>query len=111
MPSPPKKRPRPRKRSRVARPRSRGRFSTSSRNRCWPRARPEGQEGGLGEDATIRKAIDAAEPKIAAAFKDQPVVEAAVRDVLGMTYYHLGEPSLAIHQDERQETLRSAARS
>ena len=28
-------------------------------------ARPEGQEGGLGVDVTVRKAVDAAEPKIA----------------------------------------------
>jgi hypothetical protein len=34
-------------------------------------ARPEGQEGGLGKDVTIRKAIDAATHKIAASFKDQ----------------------------------------
>ena len=50
-------------------------------------ARPEGQEGGLGMDVTVRKAVDAAEPKIAEAFKDQPVVEADVRDTLGTTYY------------------------
>ena len=41
-------------------------------------ARPEGQDGGLGTGATIRKAVDAAEPRIAAAFKDQPTVEASV---------------------------------
>ncbi len=46
-------------------------------------ARPEGQEGGLGKDVTVRKAVDAAEPKIAGAFKDQPIVEADVRDTLG----------------------------
>ena len=28
-------------------------------------ARPEGQEGGLGKDVTLRRAVDAAEPKIA----------------------------------------------
>ena len=46
-------------------------------------ARPEGMEGGLGKDVTIRKAVDVAEPKIAGAFPDQPTTEASVRSVLG----------------------------
>ena len=69
-------------------------------------ARPEGQEGGLGVDVTVRKAVDAAEPKIAEAFKDQPIVEADVRDTLGMTYCYLGEAPLAIRQFERALELR-----
>ncbi len=51
-------------------------------------ARPEGQEGGLGVEVTVRKAVDAAEPKIAGAFQDQPIVEADVRDTLGTTYLY-----------------------
>jgi hypothetical protein len=53
-------------------------------------ARPRGQEGGLGKDVTVRASVDAAEPKIAGAFKDQPAVEAYVRDALGQTYLYLG---------------------
>ena len=68
--------------------------------------RPEGQEGGLGRDVTVRKAIDAAEPKIAGAFKDQPIVEAEVRDTLGITYHYLGHYPLAIRQHERALELR-----
>src|SRR5262249_38487273 len=68
--------------------------------------RPEGQEGGLGKDVTIRKAIDAAEPKIADAFRDQPAVEASIREALGTTYYYLGEPALAIRHQERCRHLR-----
>jgi hypothetical protein len=49
-------------------------------------ARPEGQEGGLGPEVTIRKAIDAAEPRIAVAFRDQPAIEASVRGVIGRSY-------------------------
>jgi eukaryotic-like serine/threonine-protein kinase len=71
-------------------------------------ARPEGQEGGLGHEVTLRKAVDAAEPKIPVAFKDQPTVEASIRDTLGMTYYYLGEADLAISQFERCRQLRSA---
>jgi serine/threonine protein kinase/tetratricopeptide (TPR) repeat protein len=69
-------------------------------------ARPEGQEGGLGVAVTVRKAVDAAEPKIAEAFRDQPLVEAEVRDTLGETYSYLGEAPLAIRQFERVVELR-----
>jgi eukaryotic-like serine/threonine-protein kinase len=71
-------------------------------------ARPEGMEGGLGKDVTIRKAVDVAEPKIAAAFPNQPTTEASVRSVLGDTYYYLGEQDLAIRQRERALELRIA---
>ena len=69
--------------------------------------RPDGQDGGLGKDATIRKAVDAAEPKIAAAFRDQPTIEASIRNALGETYLCLGEPALAIRQFERALKLRT----
>jgi hypothetical protein len=52
-------------------------------------ARPQGLEGGLGVKVTVREAVDAAEPKIAAAFRDQPIVEADVLDTLGTTYKYL----------------------
>jgi serine/threonine protein kinase len=71
-------------------------------------ARPEGQQGGLGPDVTVRKAVDQAEPKIAARFQDQAIVEADVRDTLGMTYWYLGEAALAIRQHERAVELRRA---
>jgi serine/threonine protein kinase/tetratricopeptide (TPR) repeat protein len=69
-------------------------------------ARPKDQEGGLGMDATIRAAVDAAEPKIAEAFRDQPAAEASIRAALGLTYYYLGEPALAIRQHERSRQAR-----
>src|SRR5262249_26773012 len=56
--------------------------------------RPEGEEGGIGKDVTIRDTIDAAEPIIAASFQDQPTVEASIRHTLSATYHHLGEPAL-----------------
>ncbi|HKI21771.1 MAG TPA: serine/threonine-protein kinase, partial [Isosphaeraceae bacterium] len=77
-------------------------------DRVLAAARPEGQEGGLGKDVTVRRAVDAAEPKIAAAFPDQPIVEASVRSVLGTTYHYLGEPALALAQHERALELRNA---
>jgi len=71
-------------------------------------ARPQGQEGGLGKDVTIRQAIDAALAKIAGAFPDQPTVEASIRDELGLTYHYLGEPASAIRQLELALKLRAA---
>ena len=68
--------------------------------------RPEGQEGGLGRDVTIRQAVDAAEPHIAEAFRGQPLVEASVRHPLGMTYLYVGEPAAAVTQLERVFELR-----
>lgn len=67
--------------------------------------RPEGREGGLGKDATLRKAIDAAEPQITASFQTRPTVEAAIRHTLGESYSHLGEMELGIQQKERALTL------
>ena len=69
-------------------------------------ARPEGENGGLGVDVTVRKAVDAAEPRIAGAFKEQPIVEAEVRDTLGSTYFYAGDAPLAIRQHERAFLLR-----
>ena len=69
-------------------------------DRVLAAARPAGQAGGLGKDVTVRKAVDAAEPKIAEAFPNQPTDEAAVRFVLGNTYNYLGEPLLAVRQLE-----------
>ena len=45
-------------------------------------ARPKDEEGGLGIQATVRAAVDAAEPRIAASFNGQPATEAAVRGTL-----------------------------
>ncbi len=68
--------------------------------------RPEGQEGGLGKDVTLRQAMDAAESQITASFQNRPLVEAAIRHTLGESYSYLGEPVLAIQQKERALALR-----
>jgi eukaryotic-like serine/threonine-protein kinase len=69
--------------------------------------RPQGQDGGLGRDVTLREAIDEAESSIAVDFATQPKVEAAIRDTLGETYDHLGDPSSAISQHKRAMALRA----
>jgi eukaryotic-like serine/threonine-protein kinase len=78
------------------------------RERVLSAPRPEGQEGGLGREVTLRAALDAAEPGIATGFAEVPTVEAAIRDALGESYSYLGETALAIRQLERARTLRTA---
>jgi eukaryotic-like serine/threonine-protein kinase len=79
------------------------------RDKVLAAARPEGQAGGLGKDITLRAALDAAEPGIAAGFADQPAVEATIRDTLGESYSFLGERDRTVHQHERARALRVSA--
>jgi serine/threonine protein kinase len=76
------------------------------RDKILAGGRPEGQEGGLGKDVTLRRAIDAAEPQIAASFQNRPLVEGGIRAALGKSYYYLGEFHLAVEQHERALALR-----
>jgi serine/threonine protein kinase/tetratricopeptide (TPR) repeat protein len=71
-------------------------------------ARPKGQGQGLGRDATIRDALDQAEPGITQAFEGQPLAEASIRRVLGITYWYAGDYDKAILQHERALALREA---
>ncbi len=79
------------------------------RDRVLAATRPAGQEGGLGTDVTLRAAVDAAERSIAEGFADQPAVEAAIRSTLGTSYFYLGEPAMAIRQQDRAWVLLGAA--
>jgi serine/threonine protein kinase/tetratricopeptide (TPR) repeat protein len=80
------------------------------RDRVLAAARPKGQDGGLGKDATIRAALDQAEPEIAKTFADQPLVEASIRHAMALSYSQLGELKLAIPQQERALALYRAHR-
>jgi serine/threonine protein kinase/tetratricopeptide (TPR) repeat protein len=71
-------------------------------------ARPKEQAGGLGSDVTIRAAVDAAEPQIAEAFREQPLVEARIRGTLDATYHFLGQAKQALQQSERAQALYQA---
>ena len=68
--------------------------------------RPKGQEGGLSRDATVREALDRAEPEIATAFVGEPLVEASIRNTLGVSYWYLGQQEKALKQQERAVALR-----
>jgi hypothetical protein len=78
------------------------------RDKVLAAARPKDQDGGLGREATIRDAVEAAEPLISDAFAGQPAVEAAIRHTMGNTYFYLGEPKFAIAQLEMAVSERRA---
>jgi serine/threonine protein kinase/tetratricopeptide (TPR) repeat protein len=69
-------------------------------------ARPTGQEGGVSRDVTVREALDQAEPEITKAFADEPLVEASIRNTLGVSYWFLGAFEPAKRQQERALALR-----
>ncbi len=64
--------------------------------------------GGQGRDISLRKALDKTEPQVADAFGDRPLGEASVREMLGMAYLSVGEPSQAVKEYERALALREA---
>jgi len=64
-------------------------------------ARPKGEEGGLGWDATIRTALDSAEPFIEKVLSQRPKIEARIRRSLGRTYFHASDYPKAVRQHER----------
>jgi eukaryotic-like serine/threonine-protein kinase len=76
-------------------------------NKIMAAARPEGQEGGLGKEVALRKAVDAAEQGIGKSFAGQPAAEASIRNALGETYYYQGATDLAIRQYELALALRN----
>jgi tetratricopeptide (TPR) repeat protein len=63
-------------------------------------ARPTGQEGGLGHDVTLRKAVEAALPAVEKSFQNQPLVEAQLRRTMGFSFWYLGDSKTAAAQFE-----------
>ena len=74
-------------------------------NKVFAAARPEGQEGGLGRDVTLRQAVEAAVPFVARSFRDQPLIEARLRMTLGTSFCYLGEAKIAAEQYETARAL------
>jgi eukaryotic-like serine/threonine-protein kinase len=71
----------------------------------FARARPEGQDGGLGRTVTLRQAVDAALPYVEKSFPDQPLIEARLRQSLGTSFFYLGEAKTAADQAETARRL------
>ena len=74
-------------------------------NQVFAAARPEGQQGGLGRDVTLRQAIQGALPHDRGAFSDQPLIEARLRLTLGKSFLFLGEPEIAQQQYEASRAI------
>jgi tetratricopeptide (TPR) repeat protein len=69
-------------------------------------AKPLGKDGGLGIDATIREALDAASKNLPQRFAGQPRAEAIARLDLGETYRAIGEPAQALVHFQEAVRLR-----
>jgi tetratricopeptide (TPR) repeat protein len=76
-------------------------------NRVLAAARPEGQDGGLGREVTLRRALEAAMPFVATSFTNQPLVESRVRMELGNSFEYLGESRIAAEQFDAARGLLS----
>ena len=74
-------------------------------DRIFAAARPEGREGGLGREVSLRRAIEAALPFVDRGFGEQPLTEARLRMALGTSFYYLGEFKIAAEQWEKARTL------
>ncbi len=59
-----------------------------------------------GREVTVREVLDAASKKIEEKFKDEPLIEASIRETLGRTYRRLGEFKLAEPHLERAFSIR-----
>jgi hypothetical protein len=68
-------------------------------------AQPDGQDGGRGRDVTLRRALEEALPFVESSFKDQPLIEARLRRLLGESFWRLGESKIAAEQAERAYQL------
>ncbi|MEW6252401.1 MAG: serine/threonine-protein kinase [Planctomycetota bacterium] len=65
-------------------------------------------ETAEGRDVTVKQVLDQAAAGIGDGLRDRPVVEAAVRDTIGLTYYHLGLDPAAEPHLRRALALREA---
>jgi serine/threonine protein kinase/tetratricopeptide (TPR) repeat protein len=73
--------------------------------RIFAAARPKGQQGGLGHDVTLERALVAALPFVDKSFTEQPLVEAQLRMTLGHSFTYLGKPQIAAEQYQRARAL------
>jgi eukaryotic-like serine/threonine-protein kinase len=76
-------------------------------NRVLAAARPENQEGGLGREVTLRKAVQAALPFVDKSFTKLPLIEARLRLTLGRSFWYLGEWKISTDQYQTARTLYS----
>ncbi len=68
-------------------------------------ARPEGQDGGLGREVTLSRAVDAALPFVDKSFMNQPLIEARLRTTVGNSFTYMGDAKKAAEQYEQARML------
>jgi tetratricopeptide (TPR) repeat protein len=61
-------------------------------------ARPQGVDGGLGREVTLRRAVEAALPFVETSFTKQPMIEARLRSTLANSFWYLGDAQIAVDQ-------------
>jgi serine/threonine protein kinase/tetratricopeptide (TPR) repeat protein len=74
-------------------------------DKVFAAARPAGQEGGLGREVTLEKAIESAVPYVTQSFPSQPLIEARLRLTLGKSFYFLGEAQKAAEQEDAARAI------
>jgi eukaryotic-like serine/threonine-protein kinase len=74
-------------------------------NRIFAAARPEGKEGGLGPEVSLRHALQAALPAVQKSFAGQPLLEARLHMTLGVSFLLLSEPGIAAEEFGRARTI------
>jgi serine/threonine protein kinase len=72
-------------------------------------ARPEGEQGGLGIEVTVKRALVEAARKISERFRGRPRAEAVARHDLGETFSLIGDPDRAVEQYLQALALRRQA--
>ncbi len=68
-------------------------------------AGPEGTQGGLGRDVTLRKAVEAALPFVETSFLNHPQIEAQLRSTFGTAFSNLGEAGQGAEQFRKARLL------
>jgi serine/threonine protein kinase/tetratricopeptide (TPR) repeat protein len=74
-------------------------------NKIIAAARPEGQDGGLGRDVTVHKALEAALPFLDKSFTKAPLIQAYMHLALGSSFLRLGDAQTAAEQYQAARTL------
>jgi tetratricopeptide (TPR) repeat protein len=74
-------------------------------DKVFAAARPEGQEGGLGQEVTLKRALYSAVPFVEKGFREQPLIEARLRRTLGISFSYLGEYETARAMYQRSREL------
>jgi serine/threonine protein kinase len=74
-------------------------------DKVFAAGRPKGEAGGQGFNVKLRDAVKASLPALGTSFRDQPLVEARLRQALGRTSFSLSDYAQAAEQFEQARDL------